>query len=172
MNQKGQILIETVIALGILVVGVFSIVNMSIIVNQLSRASSDRVTAVNLAREGIELVRLVRDSNWLDPAQTWPYSINVGSYIVDSEDGDVLTEITGNPPTVEACGATCQLYIDTNNRYTHTVTGTVTDFRRMIKIDIAAGLEVQRVVSDVSWTKNGRTYNYKIETHLSNWREE
>jgi len=64
-NQEGQTLIETVIAIFILTSGITAALGLAIFVF----ASSDKVTkqmiAVGLAREGIEAVKNMRDTNWL-----------------------------------------------------------------------------------------------------------
>lgn len=163
---------ETLIALGILVTGVLSIVGTSLLTIHTATLATDRVTGVNLAREGIELVRLVRDTNWLDKNQTWPYGLNDGSFVIDSESGDVLTAVSGNPSSVESCGSDCDLYLDADNRYTHTATASPTNFKRLVIIQPAAGSETKRVLSEVSWTQGSNTYVYTLETHLTNWRPE
>jgi len=65
LNIRGETLAETIIALSILAMGIAlaSTVIMNSIRN-LSNAKS-RVIAINIAREGIEAVRSIRDSNWL-----------------------------------------------------------------------------------------------------------
>ena len=64
-TQKGVGLVEAVVAIGILITGIISVVSLS----QSNIASSQgvvaRLTAINLAREGVEAVRSMRDGNWL-----------------------------------------------------------------------------------------------------------
>jgi prepilin-type N-terminal cleavage/methylation domain-containing protein len=63
-SQSGFTLIEVVIALSVVTVGLLSTL---VVANTTVRASDDnerKVTATNLAREGLELVRNIRDSNW------------------------------------------------------------------------------------------------------------
>ncbi len=62
---KGFTLLEMILAIFVLVVGILSI--MSLIQGTISAnaLAVDRLTAVYLAQEGIELVRNKRDSNWL-----------------------------------------------------------------------------------------------------------
>lgn len=62
--QAGFTLIEVVVALAILGIGILGVVATA---NFSKRASTDNertVVALNLAREGIESVRTIRDSNW------------------------------------------------------------------------------------------------------------
>jgi len=63
--KRGQGLLETTVALGVIMTGLVSVISLTIgnLTNQ--RSAALRYQAVNLAREGIELVRNQRDSNWL-----------------------------------------------------------------------------------------------------------
>ena len=63
--QKGFTLIELIITIFILsvaIVGVFGAFSMMVI---LTSDAADRLTAAYLAQEGMEIVRNIRDSNWL-----------------------------------------------------------------------------------------------------------
>ena len=64
-NTKGETVMETVIALTILAVGLT--MSSALIATSLRNIniSKNRVIAVNIAREGIEAVRNIRDTNWL-----------------------------------------------------------------------------------------------------------
>lgn len=68
---KGQGLLETIVAIGVMMTGLISV--MSLVVSNLNseREAATRYQAVNLAREAIELVRNTRDSNWLAGSDTW-----------------------------------------------------------------------------------------------------
>ena len=64
-SRRGETIIEVLIAVLVLAVGIIAGVRLLIssgINNELSR---ERVVATNLAREGIEAVRNIRDTNWL-----------------------------------------------------------------------------------------------------------
>lgn len=67
----GQGLLETIVAIGIMMTGLISV--MSLVVSNLNseREAATRYQAVNLAREGIELMRNTRDSNWLSGNEAW-----------------------------------------------------------------------------------------------------
>ena len=64
-HNKGETLAETVIALMILSIGItFSGTILATSLKNVS-SSKNRVIAVNIAREGLEAVRNIRDTNWL-----------------------------------------------------------------------------------------------------------
>lgn len=72
MNKRGQGLLETIVAIGVVMTGLVSV--MALVISNLNtqRDAAMRYQAISLAREGIELVRNRRDTNWLTPdAGTW-----------------------------------------------------------------------------------------------------
>lgn len=64
-NNAGQTLIETVVALFILVMGISAAVGLSVFAYASSSNISKQIIATGLAREGIEAVKSMRDTNWL-----------------------------------------------------------------------------------------------------------
>ncbi len=80
-RDDGQGLLEAVIALGIIITGVIAALTLAIANLSGSVASETRITAANLAREGVEVTRNVRDSNWIAGA-SWDASLADGTYAV------------------------------------------------------------------------------------------
>lgn len=64
-NNQGQGLIELIIAIGVITVGLFAVWGLFISNYTSEREAAARLIGVNFAREGIEVVRNIRDSNWL-----------------------------------------------------------------------------------------------------------
>ena len=64
-NKNGFTLIEVLIALGVFSVAVLAAFALAMSNLRIAQENYDRVLSSNLAREGIELVRNIRDSNWL-----------------------------------------------------------------------------------------------------------
>jgi type II secretory pathway pseudopilin PulG len=64
-RQKGQTLIETLAALFILVMGVSAAVGLAIYAFGSSTGIVKEIIATGLAREGVEAVKDMRDTNWL-----------------------------------------------------------------------------------------------------------
>jgi hypothetical protein len=64
-DRRGIGLLEAMVALLVLMVGIVSVMALMVSNTFMARVSRDQLIASNLAREGIELVRSVRDSNWL-----------------------------------------------------------------------------------------------------------
>jgi hypothetical protein len=64
-NQKGQGLLEMMVAIGVISVGLFSVWALFLSNYNGEQEAGARVLAVNLAREGVEVVKNIRDTNWL-----------------------------------------------------------------------------------------------------------
>lgn len=65
LNIRGETLTETIIALSILAISIT--VASTVILNSMRNltVAKQRVIAVNIAREGVEALRAIRDTNWL-----------------------------------------------------------------------------------------------------------
>ena len=85
--EKGQGLLEAVIAIGIIVTGIVGTMNLTISNQTSSSDAQERLIAVNLAREGIEVARNIWDTNWLSceivdsvlDCNNWDDSLSSGS---------------------------------------------------------------------------------------------
>ncbi len=64
--ERGQTLIETLAAIFILVMGITAAVGLAIYALNSSSSITKQIIATGLAREGLEAVRNMRDTNWLN----------------------------------------------------------------------------------------------------------
>lgn len=64
-TNQGQSLLEAIVAIGIIVTSISSALTLISNSIRAEKESEFSVTAGNLAREGVEVVRNIRDSNWL-----------------------------------------------------------------------------------------------------------
>ncbi len=64
-NQAGQTLIETMVAMFILVMGIAAAVGLANYALSASGSVNKQLIAMGLAREGMEAVKNMRDTNWL-----------------------------------------------------------------------------------------------------------
>jgi len=65
MTRRGQTVLELVIASGILLTTVTAAITLIVRTTVIGQVSSGKNEALNYAREGIEVIRMIRDSNWL-----------------------------------------------------------------------------------------------------------
>ena len=72
---RGQGLLEGTLAIGIILIGLGGLLALTLRNVTATTASAQRIVALQLAREGLEVVRGIRDSNWLagsgGGSQTW-----------------------------------------------------------------------------------------------------
>lgn len=159
-NRAGVTLIETIVALGILIMGIVAALALMTSSISYSQASEQTIVVVNLAREGIEIVRSIRDLNGWSGIATgvWLTSINYVS-------GDLeLVAADQNDP--KDCG-NCQLQLY-EGRYLHNSPGVATIFKRLVIINDVNEYE-KNIVSQVYWTEHGREHYYTLETNLTDW---
>lgn len=64
-SPKGQTLIESLIAITIIVVGIVSLIGLLVNSRAQSKLTEDEALVMELSAEAIEAARFVRDSNWL-----------------------------------------------------------------------------------------------------------
>ncbi len=65
-TQSGQTLIETLVAIFVLVTGLISATTLAVYSFNSTDAASKQIVATGLAREGIEAIKNIRDSYWLN----------------------------------------------------------------------------------------------------------
>ena len=174
-NNYGLTLVESTIALGILMVGILASLVLMLATFNYIRQAEREVVVVNLAREGIEIMRAVRNNqNDNDPndVDIFDGSYDGKQYFLDIEDDNQASTFGLNevlsPVAVEQCNE-CKLYLK-NGKYVHDNRGIPTDYRRMITIKPTGVAYEKIILSELSWTTKGNTYFYKLKTHLSDWQ--
>jgi len=83
-NQAGQSLMEMLIAIFILIVALTATIVLVVTSINAGRDSINKLIATNLAREGVEVVRNIRDGNWIEPTNTeaWDAGLDIGPVVV------------------------------------------------------------------------------------------
>lgn len=160
-GNKGQLLIEAMIAIAVVVVGMLGILAFLLQSLSLNRVVSDQFTGAYLASEGIELTKNILDSNLIAPhAGPWNVGFNSGDYEIDYQD----TSLVGNTATGR------NLLYDSGTHLYGYKSGNPTPFERKITIKVISGDEIQ-VNSVVSWTTlGGGNFSVNLEDHFFNWR--
>jgi len=170
-KQKAFTLVEVLIAVSILTIGILSgfILITKVLYN--TAVIQDRLTASFLAQEGIELVRQVRDSNFLKimdgESVEWNNRLADGSYIIESkaESGQSVTLVPIDP------GEAPNFFYDNDTRiYNYNTTGEPTTFNREIRIETNENHNDEiRVESIMKWTTKRIDFTLTVEDHLFNW---
>lgn len=153
-SERGDTLIEVLVSLGVLVIGVFSIV--ALLTNQLrfSRQLLETMTSSLLAEEGMEIVRSERDALiWSGAAS--PFLSN-GTWCHDVAQTTVTTECTETPLRRDVSGLFTYAFLAKT---------TPTGYTRWAEISCmnASSQQVTMVVQSPSGAQT------KLETVYTNW---
>ena len=166
----GFTLIETVVALGILSLGVVSALALFTTTISFTQEREAAMVVVNLAREGIEIVRSLRDNDGFGAISTAD-----GIWIVDSTSAYYGLYVLADNSQIASCN-NCRLNLSLG-RYTHGA-GVGTIYKRQVELaDEGSALCVggdtvcrKRIVSTVWWEEKGRQHTFQLEAQLTAWR--
>ena len=164
--MRGFSLLETVIAIAILVAAILGPLTLASSSIRLASLAKNNLTAATLAEEGIDLIRTTR-GNSLIAGSTWD------SWIMGLQSGDCFAaagcRIDAQNSNVESCiGFSCVLNLD-GDLYTY-ASGNPSAFTRKINIvEIAPGVEV-RVKSTVSWRDRFGIKSFELTEQMLNWQ--
>ncbi len=157
--NKGQLLIESMIAISIITIGLLGIIGLLSRSMSLNRVVSDQFTANYLAMEGIEVVKNLVDANVIQ-SKPWNQDFTSGSFELDYQRHNLPLEFNQNRPI---------LFDSTNGHYSYQ-SGSPTSFIRTINIELIGSEEI-KVNSIVNWkTRGGGRFEVNLEDHFFNWR--
>ena len=153
----GFTLIEALVSLMILSVAIIPAYAISTSSVGLAYSIRNSTTASNLAQEGVEVVRAIRDANWFS-GQAFDYNL--------PGDGDryiVSWNSSGVSPWYDV-----PLKMDANGVYNYT-SGADSIFQRTITLTGISSVQL-KVESEVTWTERGRAKSIRVESHLFDWK--
>ncbi|OIO48901.1 hypothetical protein COX74_02040 [bacterium (Candidatus Gribaldobacteria) CG_4_10_14_0_2_um_filter_41_16] len=165
-KKLGFTLLEIMVAIAVFsvgILGVYALVPMAIL---LGSENSDRFTAAQLALEGLEIVRNIRDSNWLEqnsnPSNLWNEGLDNCAAGCEVD----YTTLQNIDPILTSYGAGRYLKIDSQGFFNY-ANGTSTEkFKRKITIANQAG--ALNISVGVEWSKK---YPLLVLTEkLYDWR--
>jgi type II secretory pathway pseudopilin PulG len=163
-TSKGFTLLEILVAMGVII----SVLTSALILITLSVSSTKttrmKIIAISLSQEGLEIVRNIRDNNWLAGKRT-PFNWRDG---IGSDLGPTNYRVQYDSSALLPF-STVPLKLS-NNFYQY-ASGENTLFYRKIIIERIGANQI-KVVSEVTWTEGGRNNIISAETRLYNWLEE
>ena len=195
-NQSGQTLIELIVAIAVITIGLFSVWLLFLVNFNAEKEAEMRIVAANLAREGAEIAKNTRDSNWLRMANNltgtdqsdlwlWDRGLDPGIYKADYALG---LEQFGE-------GDAGQLYFDDYGYYSSVSGQKPSPYLRQVTLadiccqdsgddqkcdDTNYFIDVDNnncplkigvhVSSQVSWAYSGQARQLTVEDELFNWR--
>jgi len=158
-RKKGFTLMEVLVSIAVILsalVGAIALISFTI--SGIS-ANESKIIAAGLAQEGLEIVRNIRDSNWL-----------AGRTGIDWVQGipEEFNQRVQYDSSVFLGSGDSQLYKDANDFYSHNNSGTPTLFYRTIDVQYLEA-DVIKVVCTINWQDKKRSRSIVIETRLYNW---
>ena len=185
LNNRGQSLLEAIFAIGLLLIAVSAVLGLAIANSAGQSASELQLVANNLAREGIEVVRNIRDSNWL-ASQSWDTGLIGDGTAIPNFDKNANTwtlDFAFNQPTT--------VYLS-GGVYNHSSSGQPTIYRRLLTLrnvcretsgtkgaeSIAAGTTCTtgtkvgiKIESKVNWVERGRDHSVTLASLIYAWKK-
>jgi type II secretory pathway pseudopilin PulG len=157
MNQKGYLLIESVVAITLLIVGFLGMLALLSNSIALNRVVNDQFIGNYLAMEGVEVIKNLIDGNIIQ-GKPWNENINNGDF-----------EVSYASSQLEPDQRRRLLFDSANNKYNYQ-TGTQTAFIRVVSIEFIDANEV-KVNSIVKWSgRGGGKFEINLENHFFNWK--
>lgn len=190
---RGETILEVVVAMGILSLVMFSAFGLIGQAIATHTNVKNRVTAVDIGREGMELVRNIRDTNWIrysgdkrnqwlcyqSPCETSAHRMTTGFYSVDPTQDPMLVKTTEQSTLnidVLADYAEFQILNSPTAGFNHTAGEATIFYRQLELIPYVApvcgtqpddcpevGLDV---ISRVQWLESNRKNQLTLRTRL------
>ena len=200
-NRRGNSIIEVMVVIIILTIGIIGTYDILNGGQKLSTGSENRIKAINIAREGMEAVENIRDTNWIkfssDYENCWrvkDYDVGCigvggkefpeGSYIlVQSGTVWMLSGTISQSETYSVYKDQFPLFLDPNGLTVGSGNNEKCSSLRNVDCKTIFTREIQisypdanrmKVNSIVKWTDNSRTsgqHTINLETVLTNWKK-
>ena len=172
-NEKGQVLIESIVAISIGVVGLLGFLHLLTQAIAINKDVGQQSVATYLAAEGIEVVKSIIDANFTaNPRRAWNAFLSDPTYeVAYSDSGADISPLSSDPTPLEYHPLT-GLY-----DYVADAVSVTTGFTRTVQISTldtdgdGSSSEEMKVVSTVQWQKRGGgTNEVALEDHFFDWR--
>lgn len=172
IKNKGFTMLELLIAIFVILTALLA--GLYTISGTLAATSvyKNQLIAAYLAQEGIEIVRNIRDKNWIE-GENWDKKLDTGDWQVDYT--TTVLQSSGAPCTVPQF-YNCHSYLGdflkistVSPQFYNYTSGTDTPFKRKITIAPDGG-DVLTVSVEVTWNLKGKGYNFVAQEKIYNWK--
>ncbi|MFH1430226.1 MAG: hypothetical protein ABIG71_01720 [Candidatus Uhrbacteria bacterium] len=198
-KRAGFSLLETVVAIGVIVTGLFAVFTLVLSNLNIAEEARFRFGAVQAAREGVEVVRMIRDANWVATSHGQPEYLDLDdetmhSAVLEFDPAGAQWSVLEGPFTLDDLEA--RIVQEAGAAGTHWTQGKTdtltreerTSYRRVVYIyPICSDRSVVReegsgcgdgglepigiqVRSVVRWSNAGRDQELVVEEQLFDWR--
>ena len=169
----GFTLMEAIVAIFLITTGIVGV--LALVTQTISSAtlSTQRLTAAYLAQEGIEIVRNIRDTNWLEqytnPANSWDEGLTINCPGACNCPTGCIADYTYSVQSDPDLPAYADQYLNIDGGFYSYSAGTQTKFKRKITISPSGG-DILQVSVLVEWSEKGTTYQVEVQENLYNWK--
>jgi len=171
--QRGFSILEVIITIFVIIVGIVGVYSLVPRIVAISFANKDKFIASQLAKEGMELTRNIRDSNWLEqignPANLWDEGLvsDCGGVCNCLSGCRIDYTMLGAPDPVLPVYSAAYLNIDGDGFYSYSASLTQTKFQRKITISKVLNQYLE-VTVEVFWQPDNSVFT--VKERLYNWR--
>jgi len=159
--KRGFTIVEVIIAIFVILVGILGAFSATRQIISYISFSNSKLSATYLAQEGIEIVRNIRDTNWLE-GENWDNGLWSGNWQADYNDSGLSSWTDPGTP----------LNFD-GNFYSYDITTNPTKFKRKITINSVDtngdGENDLKVTVLVEWKERGKTNKITVRENLYNY---
>lgn len=174
-TQAGLSLLGTLLAAFLLATTAVAVSHLVARTQRASASSRERIIATAIGREGLELVRAVRDTNWfLQPSDARPWTFGLCSDMNGNEFFE-KREFTLDAKTVRQLdpvgdGESAQLYVAGNGEWIHESTSHATPYQRLLSVDCSDKDVSMLVSAQVTWPgRDGNDRQWTVRERLYDW---
>lgn len=179
-TTSGFSLVEVLVASFMIAIVVVAVTRLSASAEKFTGVGRETFVATNLAREGLELIRAMRDTNWFTSTDRTLW-LEHGLCSVNGEEfADSNRQLAVDAKSVRAIdtldSGSGQLYIDPqNHEWTLASSQQVTPYARTIDIDCSTkdnDPPLITVTARVNWNSRGVDREVSVTEQLYNWLPE
>lgn len=162
-------LIEVVIGVTIMSIVIVAVAGLVLSTLAANRRNIQSVQAVYLAEDGVEIMRYIRDSNWLQN-YSWDGGEKIwsGNFGLDDFD-DKKTLYLKETPKCPPCWGFSQdpelITLSGGVQYERSIA-----VKRVIDEDGAKNDGIYELLVRIQWEDKGKERSYVLSTYLSNWK--
>jgi len=160
-SKRGFTIIETMVAVFVIITGVVGVYTLLQQTMASIRVVSSKLTASYLAQEGVEVVRNIRDSNWIKqetiPGALWDAGIPAGDWEADYLNQSLVSGYSGS-----------FLKTDANGYYSYS-SGVNSKYQRKISI-AKTGNYLIKVTVTMYWQNKGVNNTIVVQENLYDWK--
>jgi Tfp pilus assembly protein PilV len=161
-NKKGFTISEVVIAITVLTTVILATSQMAISSIKTADSSLKRYSAMHIAEEGLEIVRVIRDSNWLQN-RPWQEGLKEGKYDI-AENRMISSELPWKLNSIPDETAAREITLGENQRLKRVIV------LRQAQDDSGATTSIN-VESRVKYFVGSAEKELSVETVLTNWKK-